>query len=223
MAMSVEEVMKELPGSDCGMCGYKSCATFAEAVALDPSLITRCPSRTPAAATVVRPLPMFRTPNAAPQSWTDRLGREYDFVLEKFEGDPGPREHIVLFNPANVERLGIKKGDVLYGRPAWISCGCPLVHCGVVMEDPDYFNGTLTWCIVGPLMARKQGINIGYFSAIAYEGVVRHSRVELQVGRRYHFQPRYCMLQWRHCGLVNFMQRDPDGGHKVRVEGIWIG
>jgi hypothetical protein len=31
------------------------------------------------------------------------------------------------------------------------------------------------------------------------------------------------MLQWRHCGLVNFIQKNPDGGHKVRIEGLWIG
>jgi uncharacterized Fe-S cluster-containing protein len=223
MGQSAKQILEELPGNDCGMCGYKTCALFAESVALDPTSISRCTARTSAARELPRPLPMFRTPDAAPQSWTDRLGREYDFVLEKFDGEPGPKEQIVLFNPTNVERLGLKKGDIIYGRPAWISCGCPLVHCGVVMDDPDYFNGTVVWCIVGPLMARKKGINIGYYSSIAYEGLVRHSRTELQVGRRYNFQPRYCMLQWRHCGLVNFIQKNPDGGHKVRIEGLWIG
>lgn len=235
MEATVEQILEGLPGRDCGMCGYKSCAEFAEAVHRDPTAITRCPSRAAAgsmaprapvdssAPTIPRPIPMFRTPDAAPQSWNDRLGREYDFVLEKFDSEPGPKEQIVLFNPTNVERLGLKKGDIIYGRPAWISCGCPLVHCGVVMEDPDTFNGTMVWCIVGPLMARKKGINIGYYSSIAYEGLVRHARTELQIGRRYYFQPRYCMLQWRHCGLVNFIQKNPDGGHKVRIEGLWIG
>jgi len=39
---------------------------------------------------------------------------------------------------------------------------------------------------------------------------------------RYYFQPRMCMLQWRHSGLVNFMNRTASG-YQVRVEGLWIG
>jgi len=70
-------------------------------------------------------------------SWKDLLDREYDFVLDKFDDDPGPREHILLGNPVNLERLRIKKGDVLIGRPV-MGVGCPVTHCGVVMEEPDY-------------------------------------------------------------------------------------
>ena len=155
-------------------------------------------------------------------TWQDHLGREYDFLLDKFPGEPGPRETIILFNPTKVEALGLKKGDVIFGRPAWISCGCPVTHVGRIMEDPDYFNGTVVWCVVGPLAARENGINIGYYNTTAYEGLVRHTRVELEIGRRYYFQPRYCMLQWRHCGLMNSMARGKDG-MRVRIEGLWIG
>ena len=35
---------------------------------------------------------------------------------------------------------------------------------------------------------------------------------------RYYFQPRMCMLQWRHSGLVNYLNRTADG-FQVRVEG----
>lgn len=36
------------------------------------------------------------------------------------------------------------------------------------------------------------------------------------------FQPHRCMLQWRHSGLVNYLNRTPNG-LQVRVEGLWIG
>ena len=31
-----------------------------------------------------------------------------------------------------------------------------------------------------------------------------------------------CMMQWRHSGLVNYMNHTPDG-IQVRIEGLWIG
>ena len=75
--------------------------------------------------------------------------------------------------------------------------------------------------IVGPLQAREKGINIGYYNTTAYEGIVKHSKEELVIGKRYFFQPRYCMLQWRHCGLVNSLAKTKDG-LRVRIEGLWI-
>jgi uncharacterized Fe-S cluster-containing protein len=215
------EPPKKLPGKDCGLCGVRTCAEFAEITAVDPDAIERCPqlSREPVGgACGGAGAEQF----SAEVTWKDFLGREFDFILDKFPGEQGPRETVIPFNPANVEKLKLKKGDVCYGRPAWISCGCPVTHVGLIVEEPDYFNGIFTWCIVGPLRAREQGINIGYYNTTAYEGLVNVARVELQIGRRYHFQPRYCMLQWRHCGLVNQLAKTPKG-LKVRLEGLWIG
>jgi hypothetical protein len=76
--------------------------------------------------------------------------------------------------------------------------------------------------MVGPMLARARGINIGYYNTTAYEGIVKTSRATFEIGRRYYFQPRYCMLQWRHCGLVNSIGKTPDG-LRVRIEGLWIG
>ena len=64
--------------------------------------------------------------------------------------------------------------------------------------------------------------DLGYYSAMAYEGLIREARCELRIGERHFFQPRMCMLQWRHSGLVNYLNRTPDG-LQVRVEGLWIG
>ena len=214
MAERAREILARLPGKDCGQCGFRTCAGLAEFAAAHPEALKRCiylghPAVMPAAL-------LHAEENI---TWRDMLGREYDFVLEPFPEDPGPRETIVPLNPLNVERLAVKKGDVLYGRP--VMTGCPVTHAGVVVEEPDYLNGAVTWCIVGPMAAREHGREIGHYHIIAYEGIVRHARQELQIGQRYFFFPRLCMLQSRHSGLVNAIARREDG-MRVRVEGIWI-
>ena len=214
MAESAQEILARLPGKDCGQCGFKTCAGLAELVVDHPDALKRCIYLDqPATATI----PIL--PADSDITWKDMLGRDYDFVLEPFPEDPGPREIIVPLNPLNVERLAVKKGDVLYGRP--VMTGCPVTHVGVVVEEPDYLNGVIVWCIVGPMAARERGREIGHYHIIAYEGIVRHARQELQIGQRYFFLPRMCMLQSRHSGLVNALAKREDG-MRVRVEGIWI-
>ena len=70
------------------------------------------------------------TPHEEKTTWVDMLNREYDFVLEALPEDPGPREEILPFNPGDVEKLGIKKGDVLVGQPAWVGCPASSVRQG---------------------------------------------------------------------------------------------
>jgi uncharacterized Fe-S cluster-containing protein len=157
-------------------------------------------------------------------TWQDSLGREFDFYLEHFPEEPGPRETILPHNPLITREMEIKVGDVLIGRPLGMSCGCPITHCGVATEvDPR--TGVIVWCVTGPLRPRQEGFkDLGYYTAEAYDGLIRKQRpdVEVKIGMRYFFQPRMCMLQWRHSGLVNFMNRTKEG-LQVRLEGLWIG
>lgn len=207
-------ILEKLPGKNCGICGFPTCGEFAGMLLEKPEAISRCiflgkPEGSP----VVEEHERENIP------WKDILGREYDFILDRFPNEPGPRETILPFNPANVERLQIKKGDVLYGRPAW--AGCPVTHCGVVMETPDYFNGLIEWCVVGPLEARERGIHIGHYNPIAYEGLVLYANTELRFGRRYYFLPRHCMLQSRHSGVLNMLAKTSEG-MRARLEGIML-
>ena len=212
---SVEEILKRLPGKNCGLCGHKTCLELAKLISQSPDAIKRCVYME-----AERGYPSREASQERREiTWKDVLQREYDFILQKFPEDPGPREVILPFNPVNIERLKIKKGDILFGRPA--STGCPVTHVGVVMEEPDYFNGVITWCVVGPLMARERGIEIGSYTPIAYEGLVIHTRKKIEVGRRYYFLPNYCMLQSRHSGLVNTIIKTSEG-LRVRIESIWI-
>jgi uncharacterized Fe-S cluster-containing protein len=223
-----------LPGTNCGVCGFRTCAALAEQLETKPDLIKRCITRSenrltaPAAsAPAVAGKPAARR-NASVQAtadaptWRDTLGREFDFYLEHFPEDPGPREIILPHNPTLTREMDISVGDLMIGRPLGMSCGCPITHCGVVIEV-DARTGVIVWCVTGPLGPREQGFkDIGYYIAEGYEGLISQSRTDVAIGMRYFFQPRRCMLQWRHSGLVNYINRGPDG-LQVRLEGLWIG
>ena len=230
----------DLPGLNCGLCGVRSCAEFAVRLETSPGLIERCihlsdhslaSSNAPLATQqhnmgcsgcAGKELHKSSAGPTKSQPWHDTLGREFDFYLEHFPEEPGPREIMLPHNPMLTRELEIRVGDILIGRPLGMSCGCPITHCGIAMEV-DVRTGVIVWCVTGPLEPRQKGFkDLGYYIAEGYEGLITQTRVEVQIGMRYYFQPRMCMLQWRHSGLVNFMNRTA-AGLQVRLEGLWIG
>lgn len=236
----------QLPELNCGLCGYPTCEEFRGQLARSPELIRRCvhlskdrvQSASPAATLELAPgtgacTTSCATCTGAPAQargrvpgesipWHDSLGREFDFYLEHFPEEPGPREIILPHNPLVTRELEVQVGDVLIGRPLGMSCGCPITHCGVAIEV-DRRTGVIVWCVTGPLKPRQQGYkDLGYYIAEGYEGLVHEARCELKIGMRYYFQPRMCMLQWRHSGLLNYLNRNHDH-YQVRLEGLWIG
>lgn len=230
--------LEDLPGLDCGLCGFRSCEEMAARLETQPELIRRCIHLSenrmqvqPCVAPVEVPPLACETclvaTRTAPQQdsatkWHDTLGREFDFYLEHFPEEPGPREIILPHNPLLTREMDIQRGDILIGRPLGMSCGCPITHCGIAM-DVDARTGVLTWCVTGPLNPRQKGFkDLGYYIAEGYEGLITQARGEIKIGMRYFFQPRLCMLQWRHSGLVNYLNHTPNG-LQVRVEGLWIG
>jgi len=235
-----ETTQVKLPGLDCGLCGFKHCEELERELVLRPELLKRCiqisddrvssssagTNAVPGMTFAAQP-PAISTASTRPRlakiaPFIDTLGRDFDFYLEHFPEDPGPREIIIPHNPMITRELPVKKGDVLVGRPLGMSCGCPITHCGIAMEV-DQRTGVIVWCVTGPLAPRAQGFkDLGYYIAEGYEGLITEAKAEIKIGCRYYFQPRMCMLQWRHSGLVNFINRTPVGT-QVRLEGLWIG
>jgi uncharacterized Fe-S cluster-containing protein len=253
----------DLPGLNCGVCGYRTCEELAVRLETEPEMIKRCihlsenelSVATESQKSFNAPGQRSRGKNASPSSipgtavpghlgeacsscgtcginapvkdvprsdWRDSLGREFDFYLEHFPEEPGPREIILPHNPMITREMNIQPGEVLIGRPLGMSCGCPITHCGIA-QNVDHRTGVLSWCVTGPLQPRQQGYkDLGYYIAEGYEGLIQQARCEIKIGMRYFFQPRMCMLQWRHSGLVNYLNRTPQG-LQVRVEGLWIG
>lgn len=232
--------VSDLPGLDCGVCGFRRCEEFAVRLETNPALLQRCIHLSDNTVAAVGSKPVREQSSshdcdscsagasscapdvAGDDVWRDSLDREFDFYLEHFPEDPGPREIILPHNPVLTREMEIQPGEILIGRPLGMSCGCPITHCGVVMEV-DYKTGVIVWCVTGPLAPREKGFkDIGYYIAEGYEGLITKTKVELKIGMRYYFQPHMCMLQWRHSGLVNYINRTA-AGFQVRLEGLWIG
>jgi uncharacterized Fe-S cluster-containing protein len=225
------------------MCGYRTCDELRERLTSTPDMLKRCihlsdnnviaESQASLAVTPSCQTSCETSCNACAGGhpnmqrteqlpWHDSLGREFDFYLEHFPEEPGPREIIIPHNPMLTREMDIRVGDILIGRPLGMSCGCPITHCGVATEV-DKRTGVISWCVTGPLGPRQHGFkDLGYYIAEGYEGLVNEARCELKVGMRYYFQPRMCMLQWRHSGLINYVNRNAEG-YQIRVEGLWIG
>lgn len=220
------KTMELLPKLDCGACGYKTCLDFAVGVDNGKEDLKKCIHITAAISgtqTHTNCLGCATEGMAEKMGWKDSLDRDFDFIMDCFDNEPGPRETILPYNPALVKELGVKKDDVMIGRPMGMSCGCPITHCGIV-TSADARNGVINWCVTGPLRPRAEGfIDIGYYVAQAYEGLIKESKEPIKLGRRYWFLPRRCMLQWRHSGLVNAVIKNKDGSYKVRIEGLYIG
>ncbi len=252
MTLSTQYTVDDLPGLNCGVCGMRNCEELAARLQDNPELIKRCiylsedryeaqqiaTQNQTSSLTASRASAPPATPNtcascapaAMPTSFVpgmtnpyrDSLGREIDFYLEHFPEEPGPREIILPHNPLITREMDVQVGDILIGRPLGMSCGCPITHCGVAM-DVDKRTGVIVWCVTGPLNPRQKGFkDLGYYIAEGYEGLINEARCEIRIGMRYFFQPRMCMLQWRHSGLVNYLNRTA-GGWQVRLEGLWIG
>jgi len=197
----------DLPGLDCGLCGYRNCGELAAQLPTRPELLQRCihmsdsivsrPAQpsipvTPVLTAVPTPVSCgVCAPNAARSTtnkeatYQDTLGRDFDFYLDCFPEEPGPRETIIPHNPMLTRELEIQPGDVLIGRPLGMSCGCPITHCGITMEV-DRRTGVIVWCVTGPLKPRQQGYkDLGYYIAEGYEGLVLHTRTDVEIGAEF--------------------------------------
>jgi uncharacterized Fe-S cluster-containing protein len=189
----------QLPDLDCGACGYRTCNEFSDRLTVHPEELKLC-IHLKGNKKEITPNPLLSSPfmemtngngkdhtisAGERMGWIDNLGRPFDFILDCFENEPGPRETILPYNPLLVKELGVKKGDIMIGRPMGMSCGCPITHCGIV-TDTDPRNGVINWCVTGPLKPRNEGfIDIGYYVAQGYEGLIRDAKEEINLGKRY--------------------------------------
>jgi uncharacterized Fe-S cluster-containing protein len=230
----------ELPGLNCGLCGFSMCEQLFAELTDHPDWIKRCVKLAncePVSRGIVSPGAPFQIlADSEPLalSFEDRNGRMFDFYVDVIDGDPGPREDITAIGGLLAMReLDLSVGDILEGQPIGMSCGCPMPHVGKVMGF-DIHSGVITWCVVGPRAARAQGGGkpLRHYSALAYEGWVNceairvdsetGNRVVFRTGDRIYFMPRACMMGWRHTGVINRLKKIGPDRWWIRIEALTI-
>ena len=118
------------PGKNCGACGSHTCFDFVERLGEGSAELDLCPFYSKENIMDQDNIGILENPAIRVRNTTysgiDVAGKEYDFVLLPFPGEPSARKFIVPFRADLVELWGIKKGDLVIGRPA--GPGRPLYH-----------------------------------------------------------------------------------------------
>jgi len=201
-------MMITLPGKNCGNCGYSTCSDFYSAVLEHKEDISAC-IYLPKETIIEKKI-----------EYVDNLDREIDFILDKFEDAEGPQETIHLFNSNRIKELDLKINEIIVGKP--LGAGCPVTHCGKI-KNIDYLSNVIDWEIIGPLQIRNMELkDIGCYVPVGFDGIVKDTKVELQIGKRYWWMPRHCMIQWRHSGIINYIEKYKEN-YKIRIEGVFLG
>ena len=211
------------PGKNCGACGSQTCFDFIERLGEGSADLDLCPFYS--SENIMGQDNIVTLGNSEIQARTatysgiDVTGKKYDFVLLSFPGEPSARKFIVPFRADLVELWGIKKGDLVIGRPA--GPGCPIYHAlRVLSANP--VTGVLECHTVGPMAARKEDSHdVQAYHVHAFEGVVSIIKNPPVLGTRQYFLPGSCMMDLAHTALVNMIFHKPSGTH-VRLEDIRI-
>ena len=206
--------MKEkLPGKNCGLCGSKTCAEFEALVEKGVKNLDACPFMTKGLA----------AEGSADVSYSqvDILDVAYDFILDPAHGEVSARKIVLPFRADLVEKWGIKRGDIVLGRP--MGQGCPVPHVLKVIEA-NPVTGVLTTWVVGPKYTRDgsaQFKDVQAYHVIAFEGIAKTVRKGPEMGRRQLFLPGYCMMNLAHTAVVNMILEKREGTF-VHLEDIRI-
>lgn len=203
----IETILSNLPGYNCGACGYSSCNKFADAVANNKDVIGKCS---------VLNLPKFRSNKSVLSSYLNEnksCSREIfgvidnyvaDIVLDPLKGESSCREVLM---PTSVVSLEV--GENIEYRPL----GCPIVHFATIIKIDGLL---ITVHIIGPCNAKLHPNNykfIGCCMVMAFEG--EYSGKHISVGETVRFLPKHCMMQKVHSGIIVSIT-----DNKVLIEGI---
>ena len=192
---------------NCGLCGNQSCEEFRNSLKKGLKKENDCPFYMKDRNTTII------------KDNTDTHGNKYDFILKAIGDEISARKIVRPFRPDLIEKLDIKKDDIVVGRP--MGAGCPVTHVLKVYEVDNLAGLLYTW-VVGPAYSRgKEVKDISAYAMIGFEGIaeniVSHPKVGLAAG----FMPNFCMLRLTHYGLVNKVLNTSEG-IVVRIEDIHI-
>jgi len=202
------------PGKNCGLCGEENCRSFLKMVSAQRKAYEDCPYYQKG-----QPKEPAVLGLEAQYGPTDVMGHEYDFILAPLPGEPSARKIVLPFRADLVEKLNIRKGDYVLGRP--MGAGCPVPHVLQVIEAEALTGLLYTW-VVGPRYSRDKAVkDVSAYHMIGFEGLASQIRRTPHFGERVSFLPGFCMMNLNHTGLVN-MLLNKSSGLQVRIEDIRI-
>lgn len=202
------------PGKNCGLCGESNCKNFLRLVSAEKKVYTDCPYYNDSLSGRKVSL---ATEAEYPEK--DILGHAYDFILEPLPGEISARKIVLPFRGDMVEKMQIKKGDYVLGRP--MGAGCPIPHVLQVIKAEIVTGLLYTW-VVGPRYSREREVkDVVAYHMIGFEGIACRINKEPSFGSRVTFLPGFCMMSLNHTGVVNMLLKKRHGLH-VRIEDIRI-
>lgn len=202
------------PGKNCGLCGEENCRAFIKMVNSKRKEYHDCPYYQEK---------QFKNDDThlqdAKYSPQDVLGNDYDFLLAPLPGEISARKIVLPFRGDLVEKLDIKTGDIVLGRP--MGAGCPIPHVLKVIKAEQITGLLYTW-VVGPKYSREGEVkDVIAYHMIGFEGLAEHVRRTPSFGERVTFLPGFCMMNLNHTGIVNMLLNKAVGLH-IRIEDIRI-
>lgn len=211
------------PGKNCGLCGEENCRGFLQALNSKKKVNADCPfykeqtahNRSGGSDSHDK----AGTVSAAIYQDSDVLGHPYDFILSPLPGEISARKIVLPFRGDLVEKMDIKKGDLVLGRP--MGAGCPVPHVLEVIQAEPVTGLLYTW-VVGPKYSRDNEIkDVSAYHMIGFEGLAVKIARQPGFGCRVTFLPGFCMMNINHTGVVNMILAKKEGLH-VRIEDIRI-
>lgn len=202
------------PGKNCGLCGEENCRSFLKMVNAQRKLYHDCPYYQEEK----------RQSNEvhlqeSEYSSQDILGNDYDFILVPLPGEISARKIVLPFRGDLVEKLAIKTGDFVLGRP--MGAGCPIPHVLKVIKAEPLTGLLYTW-VVGPKYSREGEVkDVSAYHMVGFEGLAAQIRRPPSFGERVTFLPGFCMMNLNHTGIVNMLLNKSAGLH-IRIEDIRI-
>jgi len=164
----MRNILKHLPGFNCGACGYPRCDLFAEALLKNEANLFDCVfiNRECFQKNRSKLENLLKANKIIPEE-KEVIGLldgyKADFILKPIEGEDSCRE--ILHPFSNVE---VNEGDVIRYRPL----GCPITHFAEIIKNR---HNLITVHIVGPCHRLNMDFNfidIGICIVLGFEGVI---------------------------------------------------
>jgi len=208
----IKNIIKNLPGFNCGACGYQKCEEFATALSNKNTKLENCSillqerfkNNKNALNQFLKLEHCIEEPKASIYGLIDHY--EADFIIEPLPNEQSCRETLFPFSKEE-----INTGDIIRYRPL----ACPMIHFAKVLNAEK---GLITVSMIGPCNRLDGNINfkdIGVCMVGGFEGIIKGKLPH--IGETVRFLPSHCMMQKVHSGVVVQLEN-----RKVIIEGIHL-